>query len=528
MRQRKTRAGRSNSADTTSIDRRALVAGAAAAGGAMALPHGAFAQETPRRGGTLRWALPFNAGSLDPMTGRTAGEFSILYTMFDPLIDFDPVTLDPKPGLAKSWAFADPKRLTLELVDGVKFHDGTPFDAEAVKFNLNRYRSDQRSNVKADLSSVREVTVDGRLRVSLHLSEPNAALPAILSDRVGMMVSPTNAQEKGPNIDRLPVGTGPFKFVSMQDNDRFIATRNENYWKKGLPYLDGVNIAIITETATGVRSITAGENDIATTVGLAQKVVAERAGKLTVRANRVMSMFGIYLNYGRPPLDDKRIRQAINYAIDREAVNKAVSFGLDEPTSAIIPKEHWASDAATLRYYEYNPAKARQLLREAGHPDGIELPMLGWSDQISMQRQEMLVTQLAQAGIRVKLTPASPSASSTDFFGPAKKGAGRMSLIAARPDPSQQYDNLFSKTAYFNAGGVEFPGYRELLLATLAATDNASRKAAFAALSKFTVENALLVPVLFNTSVTVHNPKVKNFVVSLVDKPKVTEVWLTE
>ena len=247
-----------------------------------------------------------------------------------------------------------------------------------------------------------------------------------------------------------------------------------------------------------------------------------------MRTSRALSMFGIYLNYGRPPLDDKRIRQAINYAIDRESVNKAVSFGLDEPTSAIIPKEHWASDPATLQYYKYDPAKARELLREAGYPDGIEIPMLGWGDQISMQRQEMLVTQLGQAGIRVKLTPGSPSATSTDFFGPGKKSAARMSLIAARPDPSQQYDNLFSKNAYFNAGSVELPGYRELLLATLSAPDNAARKIAFGALQRFVVENALLVPVLFNTSVAVSHPRVKNFQVGLMDKPKVTEVWLAE
>ncbi len=310
----------------------------------------------------------------------------------------------------------------------------------------------------------------------------------------------------------------------MQDNDRFIATRNEKYWKTGLPYLDGVNIAIITETATGVRSVTAGENDLATTVGLAQKLVAERGGKLVVKTNRVLSMFGIYLNYGRPPLDDKRVRQALNYAIDRDAVNKAVSFGFDEPTSAIVPKEHWASDPATLRYYNYDPAKARALLREAGYPNGIDLPMLGWSDQISMQRQEMLVTQLALAGIRVNLAPASPSSSSTDFFGPAKKAPGRHALIAARPDPSQRYDNLFSKPPISMRAGQSFQTianccWRRSPLPTIVA-----RKAAFSALQRFVVENALLVPVLFNTSVTVTQPRVKNFIVSLVDKPKVTGV----
>ena len=131
-----------------SIDRRTMLAGAAAAGGAALLPHRAWAQTKPRTGGTLRWAIAFNPGSLDPMTGRTAAEFAFLYTVFDALLDFDPMTLDPKPGLAKAWRFEDPKTFTMELVEGATFHDGTPFDADAVKFNLDRCRTDPRSNVQ--------------------------------------------------------------------------------------------------------------------------------------------------------------------------------------------------------------------------------------------------------------------------------------------------------------------------------------------------------------------------------------------
>jgi ABC-type transport system substrate-binding protein len=341
-----------------------------------------------------------------------------------------------------------------------------------------------------------------------------------------MMVSPTNIKHNGVNADQSPVGTGPWKLESWRNNDRFIATRNESYWRPALPYLDGVNVAIMGEPATALRSVIAGENDLATSLGPQQKLLADRS-KLTTQLTHSMGMVGIYLNYGRPPLSDARVRQALNYAIDRDAFNQAIAMGLDVPTSAIIPAEHWACDPQTATYYRYDPGKARALLAEAGYPNGIELPMLGWSDQISMQRQEVIVTQLARAGIRVALTPVSPSASSTMFFGSAKQGAGRMAQIAARPDPSQEYDNLFSKDAYFNAGGVELAGYRELLDATMATTDRAARKAAFAKLQRFVVENALLVPIVFNTSINVHHPRVKNFVAGLIAKPKCTTVWLS-
>jgi ABC-type transport system substrate-binding protein len=506
------------------IDRRAILAGATALAGVALLPGRASAGE-PRKGGVLRWAQPPNPGSLDPVTGRTAAEFPILHLVFDAILDFDPMTLDPRPGLAKTFAFEDPTTFSLDLIEGVSFHDGTPFDADAVKFNLDRARTDPRSNVKADIATIRAVEVAGKYRVILRLDRPNAALPAILTDRPGMMVSPTHIKQNGANVDQVPVGTGPWKMVSWRNNDRLIAARNESYWRPGLPYLDGITLTIMAEPATAVRSVVAGENDLATFLGPQQKSVAERS-KLAVDLTHTLGMVGIYLNYGRPPLSDVRIRQALNYAIDRDALNQAIALGLDVPTSAIIPAEHWACDPATAQHYRYDPGKARALLAEAGFPQGIEIPMLGWSDQISMQRQEVIVTHLARSGIRVALTPVSASASSTMFFGPAKQGAGRMAQIAARPDPSQEYDNLFSKDAYFNAGGVELPSYRELLDATMASTDRAARKAAFAKLQRFVVENALLVPLLFNTTITVRHPRVKGFVWGMIGKPKCTEVWL--
>ena len=100
--------------------------------------------------------MPYNPGAVDPMTGRNLPDFNVLYAVFDALIDFEPQTLELKPGLAKSWKFTDPKTLVLDLVEGVKFHDGTPFNAEAVKFNLERYKSDPRSNVKADIGIGRQ------------------------------------------------------------------------------------------------------------------------------------------------------------------------------------------------------------------------------------------------------------------------------------------------------------------------------------------------------------------------------------
>jgi len=509
------------------LDRRTLLGGACAAGGTMLLTRQLRAQETPRRGGTLRVSMTYNPAALDPMTGRNGPDFNTLFALYDGLLDLDPKTLAVKPALARAWRWADPATLVLDLRDDVTFHDGTRFDADAVKFNLERYRSDARSNVKPDTSTIERVEVSGPHQITLRLTRPNASLPTILADRPGLMVSPTSIRNaQNGNVDRAPVGTGPFKFVSWQDNDRITLARNETYWQPGLPYLDGLVLRIINEQATGLRSVIARENDFAMNLDIQLKTVADRAGRFNVEVFPSTYFWGAYLNFGRPPLDNLKIRQALAWGIDRAAMNKVCALGLDTPGNGVLPKEHWACDPATFGTYTYSPETARRLLAEAGHPDGIDIPMLGWSDQVSMQRQEVALSQLAKAGIRVQLATGSPQETSVQFFGPAKKGAARLSGMGGYADPSQQYDNLLGKNAYYNAGNVELPGYREMINATQATNDMSERKAAFAKLQKFVIDNALVLTFMFQTNLTVADPKVKGVTIDLTNKPRFHRAWL--
>jgi peptide/nickel transport system substrate-binding protein/glutathione transport system substrate-binding protein len=508
------------------LPRRGVLKGAAAVTGAVLLP-GTLRAAEPRRGGTLRVSMTYNPAALDPMTGRNAPDFNTLLAIYDGLIDLDPPTLQPKPGLAKAFTWKDPATLVLDLEQNVTFHDGTKFDAEAVKFNLDRYRSDARSNVKPDCSTIDRVDVAGPHQVVIHLNRPNSSLPTILADRPGLMVSPTAIQKAdGGNIDRAPVGTGPFRFVSWQDNDRIVLTRNESYWRPGLPYLDALTLRIISEQPTGLRSVIAGENDMAINIDVQLKTVADRAGNLVARLVPTTFFWGAYINFAKPPLDNLKVRQALAWGIDREAMNKAIALGLDTPGNGVLPKEHWACDPATFNMYGYDPDKARKLLAEAGYPDGIDVPMIGWSDQTAMQRQEVAMAQLAKAGIRVQLTPASPQDSSIMFFGPQKKGSARMSGMGGYADPSQQYDNLLSKDAYYNAGRIELPGYRELINATQATDDLAARKAAFAMLQRFVIENALVLTFLFQTNLMIAQKSVQGVTVDLTNKPRFHAAWL--
>jgi peptide/nickel transport system substrate-binding protein/glutathione transport system substrate-binding protein len=513
-----------NPRSVPAIDRRDLLKAAATAAGALIVPQQLAAQTTPRRGGTLRVTMPYNPGSVDPMTGRNGPDFNVLYAVFDALIDFEPWTLELKPGLAKAWRFTDPKTLVLDLVTGVKFHDGTDFNAEAVKFNLERYKTDPRSNYKADLGAVDRVEVTDPHQVTLRLGKPNAGLPLVLTHRVGCMVSPKSVAQE-PNVDRNPVGTGPFKFVDWQDNASFKVVRNENYWRPGLPYLDGIDIRIVNELNTAVRTVISGEADVVLNMQPTHKVIADRASNLTVQVGPSLTFYGAFLNYGRPPLDDVRVRQALNYAINRDEINKVIALGLGQPSSAILPKEHWAQDPATADYYTHDIEKAKALLAEAGHRNGLEIEAYGWADQTAMQRQELIMAQLAKAGIRIKLTPTSPQTAMTNVM-IEKKGSMLFSPTGGYPDPSQYYDAQFAKDALRNAAKIELPGYRELVDATLEAQDQPARKAAFAKLQRFVIERAMQLPQFISPNILIHNSRVQNLTGNLPGTPKFTEVSL--
>ena len=214
---------------TTRRQAMALMTGAAAG---VALGGDAHGQGTPKRGGILRVSAFTNPSSLDPATGGAGSDHAFLFTMYDTLTEWEFDTLKPKPGLAESWSFTDPTTFVLNIRPGVTFHDGTPLDAEAVKFNFERNKTDPKSNIKADLATMASVAVTGPMQVTLKLNTPDSAMPGILCDRAGMMVSPTAVKASGAAVNRTPVGAGAYAFVSWADGERIIVKRNEKYWKK--------------------------------------------------------------------------------------------------------------------------------------------------------------------------------------------------------------------------------------------------------------------------------------------------------
>jgi peptide/nickel transport system substrate-binding protein len=512
----------------TEMTRREAIALTTGALAGATLGGRAFAQAAPNRGGTLRISAPANPSSLDPATGGAGSDHAFLFTMYDTLTEWDFETLKPKPGLVESWKFTDPTTLVLNIRPGVTFHDGTPLDAEAVRFNLERNKSDQKSNIKADLASVASIEVTGPMQVTLKLSAPDAALPGILSDRAGMMVSPTALKAaEGGNVARKPVGAGAYVFVSWADGERIVVKRNEKYWKQNRPYPDGIEFSIIPELTTGARSVTAGQNDLIYQLPPRQKAIIERASSIKVVNGPTLYVFQIFLNWAKPPFDNVKVRQAFNFAIDREAFVKAALAGLAEPAYMNLPKAHWAYDKSVAGLYPHDPDKARKLLSEAGFKDGLSIELVGYPDQDSVQRQEILIEQFRKAGMNVRFMNAPIAEASAAFFGNEKRGCGLLAAWTGRPDPSLTYSLMFTKDAYYNGGRARVPPELEAAIKeSRASEDIDSRRKAFSTVQRLVMENAFVAPLAFQFELVAMNKKVQGYRPNLLGKPKYDDVWL--
>ncbi|HWS75540.1 MAG TPA: ABC transporter substrate-binding protein [Quisquiliibacterium sp.] len=509
-------------AATPNTHRRQLIGAGLAGAGALVFDLSGSRIAHAQATGVLRVAANVNPSTLDPVTGRSGGDHQFLYPLYDTLVQWDPKTLEPRAGLATSWSYKDETTLVLEIRPSVTFHDGTPLDAEAVRFNLERARTDQKSNIKVDLSSVESVEASGPLTVTLKLKSPDRSLPQILSDRAGMMASPTAIKSAGGAIDRAPVGCGPWKFVRWEDGAIVAYERFPAYWEKGLPKVARLEQKIIPEVNTGVRSVMAGENDIVVSVPAPQKPLLDRSGKVQVHAKPTLYLHMIYIDFSKPPFNDIRVRRALNLAVDREAFVKGTLAGLAEPATVVYPKSFWAHDASLTGLLAYDPDRARALLKEAGTPE-VNFTGISYSDQAAIQKQEVLTEMWSKVGFRPKFRSAAVADASNAFFFQRQIDMF-IAAITPRPDPSMVVYTIFGKSSPYNGGRQEIPGMEEALAASRVGATQAERKVGLSRVQRIACEQAVFVPLAFDVSITAVGKKFTGFEPNLMGRPRYERV----
>ena len=357
------------------LTRRAL--GTVATAALLSLPFAqpAAAQTPP---GVLVVGQIAEPKSLDPHAVTAVNDFRILMNVYDGLVRYADGTLEVEPALAESWEISeDGTEYTFNLREGITFHDGTPFDAEAVKFNFDRmlnedhpYHDTGPFPLSFFFSAIEETEVIDPLTVKFTLNAPYAPFLSNLAYPTGLIVSPAAVMEHGADFGRNPSGTGPFTFAEWRSNEAVVVEANPDYWD-GAPGLQAVVFRPITDANTRVAEMLAGGIDLM--VEVPPNSLSEFEGEgYTVYEQAGPHVWFLILNAKEGPFADKRVRQAANYAVNKQAIVENVLEGTAEVAAGPTPPAFaWAYNE-DLQPYPYDPDRARELIAEAG-AEGAEL-----------------------------------------------------------------------------------------------------------------------------------------------------------
>lgn len=355
-------------------------------------------------GNEITIAVADNFISMDPHDTNDTLSYSAQKTMLQGLFGFDK-DMNVVPVLAKDYTVNDDAtEFTLELQEGVEFHDGTPFNAEAVKVNLDRLSDPESTLIRASLFQIIEETevVDDHT-VIVRLSEPFGAMINTFAHPAGMIMSPKALEEYGDDVSQHPVGTGPYVFEEWQPGDYLKVVKNENYWNPTGNEVDSITFRPTPENGTRVAMLQTGEADFIYPVPTEQAESIHGSNGIIVENNPSIVVYYMAMNNLKEPFDDERVRQAINYAIDKEAFIHVVKNGFATISDSIIaPNTQFYSQQEP---YEFDLEKAKSLLAEAGYADGFSATLWGSNNSGTIKAMEFLQQQLAQVDIEVEVVP---------------------------------------------------------------------------------------------------------------------------
>ena len=492
------------------IDRRELLLGIGALGlGALAIP-AARAQEAPRRGGTLTLGFEDNTKTLDPTYSIQISERRVLYLLYNTLVAIQP-DFSLKPELATSWTVENEgRRYVFQLQPNVRFHDGTPFDAEAVRFNIERrldetIASPQRSQLRPVIEGVEVLSP---LAVAINLRAPHPGLLGDLADRAGCMVSPVAAQKFGPDFGRNPVGTGAFKLRSWTQGTSIALDRNPDYWESGKPYLDAIVFRSIPNSIIGLQRLIVGEVDHVD--GLAPDGLRQLEGKpgIVVQQSRVGRWYTLQYQVDKPPFDNLKLRQAMAHALERERINAITMEGRATLANGPTPPGLWWSSPDNVTY-AYDPERAKALLAEGGIAPGAAITLTVPSDPLYRRITQLVAEQLGAVGLRVTLAPVALSESY------ARTVSRAINFVPTywtqRADPDGLYYILFHSKGFANTTGYSNPEVDRLLEEARRTLDQGERRGLYASAKDQIMRDLPYLPLYYSADFAAISRKVNGF-----------------
>lgn len=467
----------------------------------------------------------------DPAVGTLGTDIPVLYVMYDRLFDFKPEDLTPKAMLATDWKWSDDKKtLTMNLRQGVKFHDGTDFNADAVKKSIEYFKASGRNR---DLDGLAKIEVLGPYTVALTMREVNSQLMGLLAERPGMILSPTALEKYGKDFAQNPVGTGPFKWKQHVVGQGVFFEKFDGYWDKAALKLDTIEFRILRNATSAVAAVMTGQIDYLPSVDPVNIPAMKANPNVRVEIESTIGYGAFKLDTSMEPIDKKEVRQALAWAMDRPAIARAVYGAVKaDGTVLAVPRSYWPSTEAVQDSIKYDPNKARELLAKAGYKDGVKISVCinaqAGMPQPQLKVLDILKEQVKPAGITLDVQQTASTTGCTEIQN--KKGAAMLLLMwTGRPDPAITYTQMLASNklmpnSVFNLAKRDY-GADELLVQLNSTFEQAEQKKIYDRLNALFVEEFPFMPLYSFVNVVAYRARLTGEEPNMLGRPNVRTMY---
>jgi peptide/nickel transport system substrate-binding protein len=482
-----------------------------------------------KKGGRFSMARNEEPLSLDPIVPSDNGSIWVIYQMFDQLTTVNEDSSGVAPSLAESWEISpDGTVYTFTIKQGVKFHDGSPMTMDDVVFSLERVFDPKGSGYSFLFGTVAGVKAVDDTTLEIALREPFTPLLDNLNVFPASIVPRKVVEAGAEGFAQNPIGTGPFKLKEFAKGRHVHLVKHEGYWKQDRPRVDEVFIPYVTDDNTRILRIQGGEVDAAVAIPYAQIDQLNAQDDIDVKIEALFRFDGMWLNHAESPLDDVKVRQALNYATDKESMLKSIFFDKVEIANHMMPKmKYWRED---VQAYGYDPEKAKSLIAESKVPDGFTLPIvIPTGDVIVQQIAQIMKESYSDIGVDVQITNLDIGTAYTNFSQFNYVAGSNWYITSDVPGPDELAAIQFDYSA---ASGTKsfFTNYNSKrateLVQEAGRSDDAAREQLLGDLQQLVMDDAVLVALFFTPARAALRSHVKDFKTVKTAWWRLEDVWL--